>query len=207
VAVSRTDVTGEGQPPRKDGRNLRAERTRAAVVDALLALVGEGDLRPTADRIAARAQVSLRSVYQHFNDLERLFGEAADRELQAIGALLEPVAADGTPAARIDALAAQRAIVYEQATPMWRAALLQEPFSTEISTRMAWIRATRRDEISALFATELAALAPAARDEVVAGLVAAGSWGTWESLRTHQDLAVDVARAALRRMFAALLGA
>ena len=44
-----------------DGRLGRGTRARTAVVDALLDLIEEGDLRPTAPRIAERAGVSLRS--------------------------------------------------------------------------------------------------------------------------------------------------
>ena len=56
-----------------DGRAARALRTRNRVVDALLDLIDEGDLRPPAADVARRAGVSLRSVYQHFDDLETLF--------------------------------------------------------------------------------------------------------------------------------------
>ena len=36
------------EPGRVDGRTARGQRTRSAVVDALLALQEEGDLEPTA---------------------------------------------------------------------------------------------------------------------------------------------------------------
>ena len=47
-------------PPRVDGRTARSERTRTAIVDAHLQLIREGDLRPTAEKIAKQAGVSLR---------------------------------------------------------------------------------------------------------------------------------------------------
>src|ERR1044072_5768679 len=62
-----------------DGRSARAARTRDAVVEALLSLLDEGNLRPTARQVAERAGVSLRSVYVHFDDLEDLFTAAAHR--------------------------------------------------------------------------------------------------------------------------------
>src|SRR6266542_3616203 len=46
-----------------DGRTARAVRTRRAVVDALLELLAEGDLRPSGERIAERAGVSLRALW------------------------------------------------------------------------------------------------------------------------------------------------
>src|SRR5213595_516247 len=86
-----------------DGRTARAQRTRAAVVDALLQLINEGDLRPTAPRIAERAKVSLRSVFQHFTDLEALYAAATSREIEIIAGMVEPVAAEGSLQARVDA--------------------------------------------------------------------------------------------------------
>ena len=55
-------------PDQRDGRTVRAERTRQALVDSLLNLLDEGQLTPTAAEIAARAGVSERSVFQHFPD-------------------------------------------------------------------------------------------------------------------------------------------
>jgi TetR/AcrR family transcriptional regulator, regulator of autoinduction and epiphytic fitness len=49
-----------------DGRVARAERSRRAIVAAHLALIDEGDLRPTGERIAERAGVSLRSLWTNF---------------------------------------------------------------------------------------------------------------------------------------------
>ena len=43
--------------PVTDGRSARSQRTRNAVVDALLELNREGNLRPTAKEIAERAGV------------------------------------------------------------------------------------------------------------------------------------------------------
>ena len=41
-----------GTQAHKDGRTVRAERTRQALVNALFALLEDGELRPTAERIA-----------------------------------------------------------------------------------------------------------------------------------------------------------
>jgi TetR/AcrR family transcriptional regulator, regulator of autoinduction and epiphytic fitness len=67
-----------------DGRLARGERARGAIVDALLALIDRGDLRPSAARVAERAGVSLRSVFQHFSDVESLFAAAASRQAERV---------------------------------------------------------------------------------------------------------------------------
>src|SRR4051794_41945586 len=66
----------------QDGRVARSARTKLAIVDALRSLHHDGDLRPTATRVADRAGVSLRTVWQHFDDLEALLVEAGRRDFE-----------------------------------------------------------------------------------------------------------------------------
>ena len=70
-----------------DGRVLRGARTRSGIVQALLDLLNDGVLAPTAAQIADRAGVSVRSVFQHFADMEALYGDLAaeQRERSAPG--------------------------------------------------------------------------------------------------------------------------
>src|SRR4051794_13288243 len=82
-------VTGDGVTG--DGRAARSVRTRRAIVDALRALHHEGDLRPTAPRVAERAGVSVRTVWQHFDDLETLLFEAGRRDLEIAQSLVTPI--------------------------------------------------------------------------------------------------------------------
>src|SRR4051794_18549457 len=80
---SRSDSSypaGMAQALEVDGRRERARRSREAVVDAILALLREGTLRPGVAQIAARADVSERTVFRHFQDLEQLFAEAAEHQ-------------------------------------------------------------------------------------------------------------------------------
>lgn len=188
----------------RDGRTLRSIRTRSAVVDALLALIDEGDLRPPAPRIAERAGVSLRSVFQHFRDLEALFAVAADRQLERLQELFQPIAADGPLAARLDAFVQQRARIYEAFTPVRRAALVQEPFSVQAVASRDRVLALARAEVQATFAAELAAARTAAAD-LLEALDAAASWQVWEALRSHQGLSLARARKVLHRMLHSLL--
>ena len=45
-----------------DGRRLRSERTRLAIIDAAIALQEEGVLIPTAQQISDRAGVLIRNI-------------------------------------------------------------------------------------------------------------------------------------------------
>jgi AcrR family transcriptional regulator len=191
--------------PATDGRLARAESTRTAVVDALLGLLDEGDLRPTAPRIAERAGVSLRSVFQHFRDLEALFAAAADRQLARLRRLVRPLPTTGALAHRLEAFVRQRARLLEAITPVRRAALLVEPFSAEIAGRLGRVRAYGRSEIGRVFAAEIGRRRADDRRPLLAALAAASSWSVWEELRRHQRLSPARARAALSRLLRALL--
>lgn len=189
---------------RVDGRSARAGRTHAALTDALLVLLDEGDLKPTAARIAERAGVSERTLFQHFPDREALFEGAAQAQAERIGPLIEPLPPPDAPVReRVDALVAQRAIVLERISPVRRAALLLEPSSETVA---GWLRAVRDGaavQVEQLFAPELDSCDE--RDELLGALVSAAAWPTWESLRSHQGLSPERAQAAMRRMLAALL--
>jgi len=112
-----------------DGRSARALRTRKAIVDAVIDLIQEGEIKPPAPRIAEKAGVSLRSIYQHFEDLEALFAAAHSRYTERLLATVAEIPAEGPFEERLEAFVEQRAHLLEFITPARRAALLQEPFS------------------------------------------------------------------------------
>jgi len=58
-----------------DGRALRGARNRERIVEALLELVREGELLPTAEQVSQRAGVGTRTVFRHFDDMESLNSE------------------------------------------------------------------------------------------------------------------------------------
>lgn len=193
-------------PSAIDGRSARALRTREAIVDALLALIDDGELKPPAPRIAQKAGVSLRSIYQHFDDLEALFAAAHRRYTERLLALIEEIPDDGPLEARLDAFCAQRARVMEAVTPARRAALLQEPFSERLREGRDRIYELGMLEVRRVFRTELEAVASdAERDDVLAAVSMASSWEAWDQLRLG-GLDPEGAQRVMRMMLAALLG-
>jgi AcrR family transcriptional regulator len=64
-----------------DGRTARRDRNSEAVLDAVRELFIEGNYTPTAEAVAARSGVSLRSVYRYFEDTEALFRAAIARRV------------------------------------------------------------------------------------------------------------------------------
>jgi TetR/AcrR family transcriptional regulator of autoinduction and epiphytic fitness len=190
-----------------DGRAARAARTREAVVEALLALIDEGRPRPTAREIADRAGVSLRSVYVHFDDLEDLFTEAANKTYERMAALITRLPTEGPLAERIDAFVAQRCRLMEAGGPVRHAAVLQEPFSPTLAKVMKLVRTAARDEVERVFATELDRRQGDARERLLAAVDVATSGASWETLRVHAGLSFDRASAVVAEMLMKLLDA
>lgn len=180
-------------------------RTREAIVDATIGLIDGGDLRPTAPRVAASAGVSVRSIFQHFDDLETLHAAVAERLVERVAVLVVPVPPDGTLEQRLERLVHQRALLLEAVTPIRRAAQVHGPFSAEITARLRDGQAFLREELVRTFAPELDSRPEPHRTDVLDGLDAALSWATWEGLRAGQGRDQTTAERVMRRLAEAIL--
>ena len=121
-------------PDQRDGRTVRAERTRQALVDSLLSLLDEGRLTPTAAAIAARAGVSERSSSSTSPCPARRCSRPS-RASSTTGSMptLEPVDSTLPLPERIEQFTAQRARLYEQIGGVRRAGLLVEHESSSVA--------------------------------------------------------------------------
>ena len=190
-----------------DGRAARSHRTRAAIVDALVALLEEGNVQPTIEEVAARASVAPRTVFQHYTDREALFTAVSEHRAAHIDALMGSIDAGAALDERIAEVVAQRARVFEWIAPVRRAALLMEPFSESVHAALDQSRRLKREEVQRVFAAELAGCAEPERATLAAALGAATSWSAWSALREQQGLDVEHASAALQRTLHGLLRA
>lgn len=188
-----------------DGRLARSARTRHAVVDALLDLLNEGDLSPTAARIAERAGVSLRLVFHHFDDLEAIYSELADRQAERVKPLTVPISVALPLPRRVEEFSAQRGGLLETLSPVRRAAVLMEPFRPALAKRLKHARDQTRAAAIVAFAPELSKLAAAERRAATAALDVITSWVAWEQMRRHQGLSETEARGVMATTIRALL--
>ena len=183
-----------------DGRLLRTERSRQQIIDAVQDLVNEGVLVPTAQTVAERAGVGIRTVFRHFADMETLFATMDVQLRESYEGLFAGGDRAGTLAERIVHVIERRATAYEKLSSlmlstraqMWRSPVLQKNYARNQ-------RGLRKDLADWL--PEVADL-PALRREAVD---AATSFETWNRLRSHQGLSVktsmDVVYEILRLTF------
>ena len=188
-----------------DGRTARGQRTRSSVVDALLALLEEGDLSPTAQQVAARAGVALRTVFGHFSDMETLWAQAGQRELDKLGALAAPVDPALPLPERVVAFGTSRARVLEALLPVMRAARLREPTSPQLMENRRVFIAAGDAEVQVVFGPELDGLDPTGRARCLDALYLASSGPAWEALRHDRGLSPEQAAGVLCASVAAVL--
>jgi AcrR family transcriptional regulator len=183
-----------------DGRVRRGERSGQAIVEALVGLVGEGILEPTAQQVAARAGVGLRTVFRRFADMESLFAEMSARVQREALPLLVEGRPSGDLTERARALVGQRATFFERIAPFKRSGNLKRwrsPFLRDRHARL--VRELRADLMRWL--PELRR-APAS---VVDALDLVTSFEAWDRLRTEQRLGRERTQAAVERMVLCLV--
>jgi AcrR family transcriptional regulator len=187
-----------GNEDSTDGRRLRRDRNRDAVVNALLELYSEGNLNPSAEEIANRSGVSARSVFRYFDDVDDLCSAAISqqqanvRPLLAISALPEE-----SLAARIAALVHQRGELFEAVESVATVSRLRAPFQLVVATELTQGRAFLRQQLAVLFAAELAALPAAVAALRLASADVATSFEAWRLLRDDQRMSRARAAAAI----------
>jgi len=192
--------------PLTDGRNQRRDRNRDAVVTALLELFREGRLGPSAEEIAARAGISVRSLFRYFDDVDALVRAAIARQQEHLAPLYAlDVAPDRPLAERIEGFVAARVRLVRGMGEVGRVARTLAARQPLILAELARIRHTLRAQLADVFAPELDALPSAERRPVLAAADVVMSWESFDLMHNDQGLPVDDVEAAMRGALARLL--
>ncbi len=192
--------------PPTDGRARRRERNREAVVAALLELYREGRLQPSADEVAERAGVSVRSVFRYFDDTEAMVRAGITRQQQHLAPLYALEVPAGAPfTERLRRFVDARTRLLAGMGPVGRVARALAIRQPLVEAELARIRQRLRDQLTEVFAPELATLPPAERTAAVAAADVASSWEAYHLMTEDQGLTPDQAADAMARALARLL--
>lgn len=195
--------TGEG-----DGRRLRRERNRQAVVEALLDLYQAGNLRPSTAEVAERAGLSPRSLFRYFDDVDDLTRAAVEGQLERAAPLVPIVVVPDAPLeVRVAALVEQRFRLFDAVAPAATVSRLRSPFQPVLATELSRNRSYLRDQVRTLFAPELTALDAERAAEALAACDVAASFEAHQLLLYDQGLPPERARRAMARSLYSLLAA
>jgi len=187
---------------KQDGRRLRSEVSRRRIVEAMRELIREGAVAPRAEEVAARADVGLRSVFRHFDDMESLYREIAEAMLVEVTPMLNLPQPAGTTAEIVAEMIDRRIKLFERIMPFRTAAdvhLHRSPFLLEDRLRMnEMLRKAMRSALPAEFRKDRTLLD---------ALEAVFSFEFWRRLRWDQQLSPAQARRTVELAVSSLLDA
>jgi AcrR family transcriptional regulator len=183
-----------------DGRRLRSDRSRQVIVEAMLQLINQGNLVPTAQQIADHAKVGIRSVFRHFEDMEAIF--ATGDQIWREGFIGKASSVDPALPLRerivwgvneIQKLYENNSnIMKSTATRRWRSAFLKQNYA-KYQSKMRSDIARALPEISRLSQS---------RQEAIFAIM---SFEYWDRLRDHQSLSPEDSAALLIDLLESLI--
>ena len=184
----------------KDGRTLRSERSQQKIVDAIIELVEQGTLVPTAEQVAKQAGVGIRTVFRHFSEMNELFISIDERVRADYEKWFAGGNRSGDLEQRITNMVAHFGQAFEKTKNLhmsvqaqfWRVESLRKSYESNVQklrkVLMHWIPELR----------ELP-------DEVVDAVCVAVSAEVWYRLRMVQKRSVPATRAAIEELLRGLL--
>lgn len=189
---------------RTDGRNRRAAATRRKIIEAAKAMIEETSEAPTVVGVAKRADVSVRSVFQHFGDVQSLFVTVVDSIGEDVQ-MSPPPTVDRPLEARVEGLIQGLVELFDKIVPL-RVAAGQFAGHPALLERGLALRQQLRDATFRAFEPEFTALTEQAdREELADAIGAALSLDAWIVLRRRDGLSVERAAAIWRLTLRALL--
>lgn len=191
--------------PRIDGRNLRAESTRRKIIVGARALVEEQGRLPKVADVARRSDVSVRSVFQHYQDVETLFIAVVDAIADDLEGMRQDIDDGGTLEDRVQELSEQQGWLYERLMPAVLAGRQLNPPPLSLVERAERHRAALRQRLETIFHVEVESLTSAAQAETLEALQIVAGWDCWIALRQRQGMEVERATTTMGRLILAVL--
>lgn len=187
-AAAIAEVMAANPPIAKDGRHLRAEASRARIVAAMLELIRDGNPAPSAEAVAERAGVGLRTVFRLFNDMDSLYREMHAMMLARLAPIAaEPVVGDSWRE-RLRNLIHRRVRLFEEMMPFQVAADAQRARSPFLNKAHESLVRLQRSMATALLPDEIKA------DAVLVEMMdLVMSFDSWRRLRLDQTLSMEQA--------------
>ena len=175
-----------------DGRRTRGETNRRRIVAALSDLIREGLVAPSADLVAARAGVGLRSVFRHFADMETLYREiASDLDQLFLPSIYQRLEATGWRERLMEGLEV-RAKVFEDLMPFHVASEVHRHESPFLDEQQIKSTKLQRELLQHLLPAEIVA-----DKTLFEALSLALSMESWLRLRREQRLSKAAAKRVL----------
>ncbi|MEO9971334.1 MAG: TetR/AcrR family transcriptional regulator [Hyphomonadaceae bacterium] len=184
----------------EDGRRQRSDRSRRRIIEALFDLIGEGNMSPSAVSVAERAEVGLRTVFRHFEDMDSIYDEMTAELTEAIKPKIEAPYEATTWRERLMESVDKRADIYETVFPMKVCMSLRRFQSDFIKEQYERDIALMRSTLKSILPKEITS-----QRTLFAALETTLAFTTWRRLRQDQNLSVENAKESIRLMLNGLV--
>jgi AcrR family transcriptional regulator len=188
------------EPPKLDGRLNRSVVTRNKIVETLTTLILEGQISPTAEQVALRANVGLRTVFRHFDNMDALYREISIDVDAQIKPLLQARLDGQTWQERVAQSIGVRSEIYDRTAAMHVAAQVHRHESAYLTQNLMESARLQRDLLQRLLPPDVAQ-SPHLLDALDLVL----SFESWIRLRREQSLSASEATAVMQLTVKALL--
>ena len=171
----------------EDGRRLRSKTSRDKMVAAMIELVREGAIMPSADQVATRAEVGLRTVFRQYKDMETLYAAMLGGLSKYYEGWAQPLTASDWQGQLVE-LTERRVTTYERLLPFKRAGDAHRHMSTSIEAENIRMLALMRARLRTLVPAGVSDMAGFETLDLIV------SFAAWQRLRSEQNLSVEQAR-------------
>ena len=189
-------------PDHEDGRTRRRLNSFERAVDAFLDLVEAGNEAPTAQQIAERSGISVRTVFRLTEDIESLHAAGILRQMERTAHLYISLPRSGPLTTRLRALVKNRVEVFETIAPVRRFAERLAATSSAIAEGLELHHLVLRTQVAEVFERELENTRRHRRATALDAIDVAASWETWELLRRGKGLSVTSAARVMELLIA-----
>lgn len=168
----------------------------------MLKIIREGELAPGAEQVAARAEVGLRTVFRHFQDMDSLFREMSGAIETTLRTIIEQPFHSTDWRDQLLELAERRAWAFETIAPYKRAGDARRHRSPFLQADAARLTRALRETLLGVVPLEISG-----RPEMLEALDLLLSFETWSRLRREQGLEPAAAQALIKGLVTRTIGA
>lgn len=186
----------------EDGRTRRRLNSFDRAVDAFLDLVESGNEAPTAQQIAERSGISVRTVFRLTEDIESLHAAGILRQMERTAHLYITLPKTGPLTARLRMLVKNRVDVFEAIAPVRRFGERLAASSPGIADGLALHHLVLRSQVAEVFERELKEKPRHRRATALDAIDVAASWENWDLLRQGKGLSVTSAARVMEVLIA-----
>lgn len=147
--------SSQDRPERVDGRRERGSRNKLAVVSALLDLYAQGEVNPSAARVAEVAGVSERSVFRYFDDMDDLSSAAVELQWERVKPLYLDLDSKGSFDQRLQAIVNHRLRLQDSIAGVFKVAAVTSLRRPAVALAVEQRRQYLRSQAIRQFETEL----------------------------------------------------